>query len=276
VLLKVSCAIELPIMSHTVPSQACVLITKLMPELDSEQSPLTQAVIRQASDVKAVLDCVESIPDELIQLSPDEAALFRANVSALRSAWEDRSKPPHNNVFIKTLNKHDHTWPFEIKRLLAKCSDMAPFAATTGFEFIKDIDLRNVLRTDASSAFSDLLNHEYKSATVLAGSVVEAQLLWALEETDPTTLAATLTAKFPRQPKKALNEWMLGDMIEAAHVCGYITDDTKTQASLAQNFRNLIHPGRQARLKQECDVGTAYAALAAMERVAVDLKKKFP
>jgi hypothetical protein len=129
-----------------------------------------------------------------------------------------------------------------------------------------------VLRTDANSAFSDLLNHEYKSATVLAGSVVEAQLLWALEETDPTTLAA----KFPRQPKRALNEWMLGDMIEAAHVCGFITDDTKTQALLAQNFRNLIHPGRQARLKQRCEVGTAYAALAAMERVAVDLKKSFP
>ena len=149
---------------------------------------------------------------------------------------------------------------------------MAPTAQTTGFEFIADVDLRNGLRIDASSAFSDLLNHQYKSATVLAGSVVEAQLLWALEETDATTLAAKVT----NAPNKPLNKWELHHLIPAAHECGYLTDDTKTQASLAQNFRNLIHPGRQARLKQKCDVGTAYAALAAMERVAVDLKKVFP
>jgi hypothetical protein len=65
-------------------------------------------------------------------------------------------------------------------------------------------------------------------------------------------------------------------LAQGAHACDLITDDSKAQATLAQNFRNLIHPGRQARLGEKCDRGTAYAALAAVERVAADLAKKFP
>jgi len=40
-------------------------------------------------------------------------------------------------------------------------------------------------------------------------------------------------------------------MIKVAHVCKLISDNTRKQAELAQNCRNLIHPGRQARLSGE-------------------------
>jgi hypothetical protein len=68
---------------------------------------------------------------------------------------------------------------------------------------------------------------------------------------------------------------MLSDLIAAADACQLIGPDTKRQAELAQNYRNLIHPGRQARLEQQCDRGTALGALAAAERIAVDLDRKF-
>ena len=35
-----------------------------------------------------------------------------------------------------------------------------------------------------TSANSALINHEYKAAAVLAGSIIEALLLWALEQLD--------------------------------------------------------------------------------------------
>lgn len=50
-----------------------------------------------------------------------------------------------------------------------------------------------------------------------------------------------------------------------------IHDDTVKQASLPQNFRNLIHPGRAQRMKVKCDRGTALSALAAVEFIVRDL-----
>jgi hypothetical protein len=47
--------------------------------------------------------------------------------------------------------------------------------------------------------------------------------------------------------------------------------DTSTAAKLAKNFRNLIHPGRAARLAQTCDRATAYSAIGALEHVIRDL-----
>jgi hypothetical protein len=46
---------------------------------------------------------------------------------------------------------------------------------------------------------------------------------------------------------------------------------TYAAAKLAQNFRNLIHPGRADRDNQVCDRGTAYSAIGALEHVIRDL-----
>jgi hypothetical protein len=50
-----------------------------------------------------------------------------------------------------------------------------------------------------------------------------------------------------------------------------IKADTRTQARLAKDYRNLIHPGRAARLTQKCDRGTALVTVAAVELVIRDL-----
>ena len=52
---------------------------------------------------------------------------------------------------------------------------------------------------------------------------------------------------------------------------GLISPDTCNAARLARNFRNLIHPGRAARLAQVCDRATAYSAVGALEHVIRDL-----
>lgn len=258
-------------MAYVVPSQVWALIGKLFPDLDAEPAQQDQQGVRRATDVRAILDQLGLIPEELIRLSADDFVLFLANTSALRNSWEDRVQS-HNNVFTRSLSKAEHTTLFEIKRLLAKCPDEAPAAKTTGLEFIPDDQFREALRTDFSSANSALMNHEYKAATVLGGSVVEALLLWALEKHGDAKVRAAATGV----PAKPLNEWTLGPMILAAHACQLIAVDTKKQAELAQNFRNLIHPGRQARLQTTCNRGSALGTLAAVEMVVVDLAKKFP
>ena len=107
---------------------------------------------------------------------------------------------------------------------------------------------------------------------MLAGSVVEALLLGALETIGEVELRKQVTTGLPPKSKQ-MNEWTLGPIIHAARECKFIDNDAATQADLAQNYRNLIHPGRQARLHDKCDRGTAYGALAAAERIAADLAR---
>ncbi len=67
-----------------------------------------------------------------------------------------------------------------VHRMLSKCPDEAPAAGTEELKFVTDQALRNSLRPDLSAAESALHNGEWKAATVLAGSAIEALLLWSV------------------------------------------------------------------------------------------------
>jgi hypothetical protein len=258
-------------MSRAVPSQVRELILKLFPDLASEPDEPGAIGLRQATAVRAVVDILARIPEEFIRLSADDFALYCANTSALVCAYDDRQKS-NNQLGVGRLPNAGHSTLYEIHRLLAKCPDETAAVHTTGLEFLPNDRFREGLRTDISSANSALINHEYKAAAVLGGSVVEALLLWGLEkEGEPG-----VRTKVQGAQSSAINEWTLGQMIAGAHACKLISDNTRKQAELAQNFRNLIHPGRQARLQETCDRGAALGTLAAVEKVAADLAKKFP
>ena len=66
-------------------------------------------------------------------------------------------------------------------------------------------------------------------------------------------------------------EWVLHHYVEVATHLAIIKPDTATEARLAKDFRNLIHPGRAQRLAQKCDRGTALSSVAALEHVVRDL-----
>jgi hypothetical protein len=120
---------------------------------------------------------------------------------------------------------------------------------------------------------------DWKAATVLAGSVVEALLLWKLSTVDRAEIAtaeATLfTSGTLRRKGEPLDKWDLHAFIEVAARCPTakpsVTEETATQVRLAKDFRNLIHPGRGIRLGHKCDRGTAFAATAALEMVVRDI-----
>jgi hypothetical protein len=97
-----------------------------------------------------------------------------------------------------------------------------------------------------------------------AGAATEALLLWAI--TNAPGLAA-----LANKPQRSPDEWSLGQYIAVASSLGLIKRNTAEQTTLAQNFRNLIHPGRVQRLGEACNRGTALSALAAVELIVVDL-----
>ena len=66
-------------------------------------------------------------------------------------------------------------------------------------------------------------------------------------------------------------DWSLHHLTEAARSLKILSEQTAAQCRIAKGFRNLIHPGRAARLAQKCSLGTALSALAAVEHVVGDL-----
>jgi hypothetical protein len=120
-------------------------------------------------------------------------------------------------------------------------------------------------------------NAEWKASTVLAGAAIEALLHWRLQDPSLGATAVDNAVKGLTETKKLpfsqINLWDLHQFIEVAAHLDLLTPDTCTAARLAKSFRNLIHPGRAARLAQICDRSTALSTVGALEHVIRDLSK---
>ena len=133
---------------------------------------------------------------------------------------------------------------FLVRKIIAACPDARPSPSTAELTFISDADLRDSIRIDISTATSSFNNGEWKGATVMAGSTAEALLLWSIQQKLwPIVLRAMRSLS--NKPKGTPEGWGLANYIDVAERLKIIKVDTATQARLAKNFRNLIHPGRQ-------------------------------
>lgn len=146
-------------------------------------------------------------------------------------------------------------------------------ATTVGLSFITDPELRDSIRADIAFADRALSGGEWKAVTVLAGAVAEALLLWAINTKDSEEISRARERVDDPKPKANPDHWGLEGYIKVGRELRLIEDNTARQGALAKDFRNLIHPGRSARLNEVCGRGTAHAALAAVDFVVRDLSR---
>lgn len=166
-----------------------------------------------------------------------------------------------------------------IRKNLNICPDQCIDEKTDKLKFINDSKFREILLLDLSTANQSLLNSEWKAATIMAGSVIEALLLWKLKDNysldDKALQTAINTLKkkkiFHNIPPTDLNKWSFHQMVEIVGELNLIKPDTVSECRIAKNYRNLIHAGRAERLSQDCDRGTALSTIAAVEHVIRDL-----
>ncbi|MGD1027669.1 hypothetical protein [Candidatus Binatus soli] len=260
-------------MSRMVPSLILSIIDRAFPW--AKQADVTTELlnIMGADTIAGIVKLLDQISDELLSIEPREFADFILARESLR----------HASATFVSGTKATHPWPRPgdrnalcfIKHVLNGCPDEAPVAGTNELAFIEDEELRRALRLDLGAVESSLRNGEWKSATILAGSLVEAFLLWAIGQHDQYEITATIkriAGKSRRQPEPSdLESWDLIHYIEVARELNRITDETASQARIAKDFRNLIHPGRERRRKMRCDRGTARSAAAAVDHVLRDL-----
>lgn len=258
-------------MARVVPSQVVALIDKFFPwsKDQNENDQKNFLSMGNSYSIAAIIDLSQQIPSELIILSTDDFAEWVSGLAALRTLiqnWQSSGDSTfHSMPGLRRLS------PITlIRQNLAKCPDEYPAATTTKLTFITDHVLQQSLRLDLSATNNALSNGEWKAATVLAGSIVEALLLWKLLKTNRSEIDAAV-ARLKLKVKPNLEEWALHEYIEVAADLKLIDVTTAIQCRLAKDYRNLIHPGRAQRLRQACNRGTALSAVAAVELVVADL-----
>ena len=261
-------------MPRIVPSQVLELIHTFFPNAKTQTTDFAVS-ISQSPQISAILDLLAELPSELIVMEPAKHIEYLSSIAALRDVVERwRVRGNFDYSYIPGLRQVNPLTM--IAQALADCPDEVPAPETTGLTFVKDDTLRNALRLDISAVNSALINREWKAATVLAGSVAEALLLWAIKKARPKKIQAAIqnllaSKALSRQPDREPENWTLFQLRLVAAELKLIKERTAKQIGLAQNFRNLIHPGRTQRLGEVCNRGTAMAAIAAVEFVVEDL-----
>jgi hypothetical protein len=261
-------------MSNVMPSQVVRTIDELFSHAIKGGGD-GQLQAGHSPQLCGILSLVKAVPLELINVSSSDYAdlvLATSTIEYHLGVWTARG-----NVGGMSLVKGSDAVSV-IRRVLVQCPDEYPPPTTTELLFIKDEELRESIRRDVGAANRALTNSEWKAATVLAGAAIEALLLWKLQEhplgeaTSKKALADLVGQGSLRQPRNTdLESWDLHHYIAVANKLNVIKKDTYSAAKLAQNFRNLIHPGRSARLNQICDRATAYSGIGALEHVIRDI-----
>ena len=242
-------------MASLLPSDVVELIDKLFKWVNSDHE--VSLGLAQLTEVTTLVDALDRIPQHLLTIERERLLEYLTAVNTLRSAVDAWHGADKNWQMGRIPGFGGHPVNL-IRKVLATCRDAQPQPGTEELLFISGTAFRATLRLDISAASDALRNGEWKAATVLAGSVVEALLLYAILEAEPTSLQ---TAKSVAQSKgcdvsKSPEWWFLPTYIEVAASLKFISEDTAKAARITKDFRNLIHPGVSVRSGQTCDRGT--------------------
>jgi hypothetical protein len=260
-------------MPRIVPSQVVLYINGIkvqeMPNGMMNMNSVGSAVL------SSILQLSDAIPDDLLTMDSGTYGSFitaKEQIREILKTWRDNRSAGQGML---TFNFHTFNNPFRtIRDVLTGCPDESPSPSTSELKFISDQELRSILRVDIGAVNLALSNGEWKAATVLAGSIIEALLLWRLQQI-PHAEIVRISQIDPSLPSKPLEKWHLPQYIKAAKGLALFTDETITQCELARGFRNLIHPGRTQRVNQKCDRGSALSAVAGFEHLIRELSSAF-
>jgi len=147
--------------------------------------------------------------------------------------------------------------------------------------FPNDPQLQESIAIDVAAAESAMADGRYKNACVMAGAAIEALLLWAVQRrpgVDHQAAFARVQANRTAAHRPGIptldqdpRRCTLEQYIEIARELQVLSPVAADASMLAREFRNLIHPGRAERLRQQATRGTAAEGVAALTLTTEDL-----
>jgi hypothetical protein len=266
------------------PSDVISTIDRELPWVRNWQTELNKRGefrFRALEIVPGLLRLVERVPDELLaSLSSEDLARFVLAETALLEAIASARNSANSFDWPRLSDNTDCV--AAIRSLLEKCPDQAPSESSRQLKFIKEEAFRVTLGVDLGSAERALNSGEWKAATILGGSIIEALLLWAIQQHTPPDIAAAIgraaaagkvSASLPANDLTA-RDWALHQYIEVAYELKEIKEHTANPCREAKYYRNLIHPAAAERDKEKCTRGKAHGVLGAVYSTIEDLEEK--
>lgn len=139
------------------------------------------------------------------------------------------------------------------------------------WDFITSDELRVLLARDYQELARLLKVGARKSALILCGSIMEAALVSVLKDIE-LRAQSTYSLQFPRS-QKSIEEWRLWELIAIAQSCNLIDQDTRRQADILRDYRNLIHPLVETRRATELDDELVQAQVTLLKRLLRTLSR---
>jgi hypothetical protein len=258
-------------MARVVPSDIVAFIDRAIPDAKTIQDDPERSDIGPKHSLafyQSLFSLIKELEISLLPPDPGDYIHFLASKGTIEAKMQN----PRNADQIPmghVPGSHEHP-VIAIRRLLEDCPDTAVPSTTTNLLFIPDQDYREKLRLDIASVEGFLNARQWKAAMVIAGSVIEAMLCFKISEKEQREIKGAID-NLNNKPKSDPNFWHLPTYVEVAYQLGMIKNQTKKQALLGGEFRNLIHPGRSIREEAECSRGTAYSVVGALFEVIEDL-----
>jgi hypothetical protein len=251
-----------------VPSQVVRLLREHYPQLADHTSLASAA---EAGFLAGVLAAVKRLPEGIVPAQM--ATRFAATICSIEAGIQSCTPDPRRGHLT---GRHVS----DLLTLLVVFPDEPFRPDDVALRFIDDAAFRRTLSIDQAAAHRALSNGEWKAATVIAGSVIEALCLWRIRR-EPAGTARDTARRLQGEgvlgrraiPDDVLS-WHAPELIEVAFTLGFIEQDTLHVARTTKDYRNLIHPGRELRTGQECTEGVAHVAVGAMQRVTEDLEHR--
>lgn len=241
-------------MPRVVPSQVVAAIDSMF-GVNRHEYDEHKIGFQHRDHVRSLLSLLDLIPDDVLTPSFEgltEYLQCRSSLISALSTW-DVGDTQRNVVTNNGRNPI-----VRIRAILTTCPDEHP-PVVPELSFIPEAEARENVQDQIRAAWTDFRAEEWTGATVFGAAAAEALLYWTLKN-------------HPQgQHIDKLDKLHLSEFVQQAAALSIITKATATQASLANDARNLIHAGRVARTGLKCNKATALTSLAAMQRLIDEL-----
>lgn len=134
------------------------------------------------------------------------------------------------------------------------------------FAFVSDDELRKICKRDYEEIQRVQIAKAHKATIVLCGSLTEALLLDSLQSDEAKVRASAKAISRP------LTTWDLHNLLEVAIDMGLINAGASVLVKGIQDYRNLIHPGKEVRTKFHVGVEEAAISRQFLELIVRDLE----
>lgn len=177
------------------------------------------------------------------------------------------------------------------KTLDSYVGDTSLMARSRQLPFVRDRPLREIAERDYRELVLKIFPAEsWKSAVILAGSILEALLHDLLTRDASWISAAMSSARAPQRPRSSPppgprdlrspapeDEWTLNDYIEVAEHLTLLPQQWKASVQVVlRDFRNCVHPRRELKLTNPITQGEAFQAVGAIIRICDHVEKNHP